>query len=281
MKVILLCACVINLAQFSHAGVTLADLSKRDASIKKQWEDESVEQQTQTLEGQREDAEYILKNIDKKCSELKDIPEYTKLHHPHTFKIPQKKFGPNDICFPSSTRNMVLESYRTLGDYEKELAEMRRSHGLDPMKMAEFLTVLISEARYREAEKFFPEFVNAVFPYLTKEEVIKKIKNREPIPEYLSKGLVADYWNQILNMQDKPDDLGKLNRIDDEIEDTSERMHRYFYSKDATKKAKALDFYRDNKIKFMIEKAGKTWKGDLKNKADKYFEDLQKSTTTQ
>ena len=107
------------------------------------------------------------------------------------------------------------------------------------------------------------------------------IQNREPIPWYLAKGLSAEFWDKIIDMKDQPDDLGKLSRRDDEIEDPSERMYRYFYSKDAAKKAKALEFYKENKVKLMLEKASKTWEGKLKLQAEKYLKDLQKSTTAQ
>jgi hypothetical protein len=245
------------------------------------WDDMTPGQKAQYGEWQRENAEYILKNLDKKCSELKNIPEYTRLNEMHSLTIPPRTFGPNDICFPSSPDTLIV-AYRTLGDNEKKLAVLRSaSEEDDSIRKAEYLTALISAGHYREAEKFFSVFIHAEDSSLTEEEATKMIKNREPIPWYLAKGLLAGYWDKIIDIKDKPDDLGKLSRRDDEIKDPSERMYRYFYSKDAAKKAKALEFYKENKIKLMLEKASKTWEGKLKLQADKYLEYLLKSTTAQ
>jgi hypothetical protein len=274
MKLFLILTFVINLPLLGHTEMKVSDFIDSSGSAKIFWKDMTEDQKAQDLEWEKDSAEYILNNLDKKCSELKNIPEYTRLYEMQSFTIPPKTFGPNDICFPSSSQ-IRIHAYRTLGDHENELAEMRRSHGLNPERMADLLVVLISEGYYREAEAFFPEFVHAVCPLLTKEDVVEKIKNREAIPSYLSKGLVAEFWDKILEVQDKRDDL--MKRYKEEKLELSERMHRYFYSKDAVKKAKALEFYREKKIKFMIEKAHNTWKGAMKIKADKYLEELLRS----
>jgi tetratricopeptide (TPR) repeat protein len=281
MKFILMLIFVICICENGYMEIRVSDLSNSDGSVKVRWKDMSVAQKTQVLEWRKENAEYILNNLNRECSKLKNIPEYTRLRSMHSLATPGKTLGPNDICFSTSTQDLV-ELYRTLGDYEKALAEMRRSPRLDPEGRAYWLMALISAGHYREARDYFPEFVHAVYDPLTKEEVAEKIKNNEPLPDYLANGLVGEFWDKIIALENKPDDLGKLKRRDDEMnDDPIDRMHRYFYSNDAKKKAAALDYYRENKINLMIEKAHKTWSGEVKVKADKYFKELQKSTTAQ
>jgi hypothetical protein len=284
MKLIVIFVFAINLFQFGYTEMKVCDLSNPNGSAKITWKDMNEEQKAQILEWQKENAKYILENIGKKCSQLKNIPEYTRLHAMHSLTIPPRTFGPDDICFSTSSDNLI-EAYRTLGNHEMEFAEMQRAHEtnsdrLDPLRMADWLSALTAAGRYREAEKFFPEFVHSVYPGLAKAEVVKKIKNRETIPSFMAQSIVADYWDRFLTISDKPDDLAAPYKAEEKM-DISERMHLIFYRKDDKKRAEALEFYRKNKIKFMIEKAKNNWKGDLRDKAGKYLEELQKSTTAQ
>ena len=118
MKYILTFMLVIYLSQFCCAVMKVSDFYDQNGSAIIFWKDMNVEQKTQSLEWERENAEYILKNLDKKCSELKNIPEYTRLNEMHSSTIPPRTFGPNDICFPSSPDTLIV-AYRTLGDNEK------------------------------------------------------------------------------------------------------------------------------------------------------------------
>lgn len=280
MKLILVFVLLTGSFQFGYAEVN--SLTKTVEKNRIRWKNMNETQKTQNLEWQKENAEYILRNLDLKCGALKNIPDYTR---EHSLAVSGKTINPEDICFPSNSENLI-EQYRTLGDYGKEFMVMRKAHEkdedrLDPLRMSDWLMSLLAFGHYKEAVAFFPEFVSAVYSPLTKEEVDEKIKKHEPLPDYLAKGLVADFWDKILAVEDKPDDLGKLNRMNDEVKDPIRRIHRYFYSNDSTKKAAALDYYREKRIKFMIKKAHETWIGPVKIKADRYFEELQKSTTTQ
>jgi hypothetical protein len=267
---------------FGYAEMNVSDVWNPDGSAKIIGKDINDEQKTIIYEWERENAEYILKNIGKKSSELKDIPAYTKLMGMHSFDIPPKKFVPDEICFSS---DCLSDIYKTLGEYDKWFEEERRHYenGVDlvaPYSQYNWLYVLLTSGHYREAERFFPEFVSIAYPWLTKETVLERLKKRERVPEILSKTIIAKPWDDILSIKDKPEDLTELYKTEEKIE-FPKRMHRYFHSKDAVKRAAALDFYHEKKTKFMIEKASKTWKGEIKRKAEKYLEELQKSTTVQ
>lgn len=252
-----------------------SDLWEEDGKGKVLAKDMNLEQKTFLYESLREDAVYKLENIGKKCSELKNMPEHLRKKRTYT------KVNSTDICFSTDQLPFI---YRELGEYDKEFEEMRKYHETgesryDAYKMQDWLYTLISKGCYHEAWEFFPEFANSVHPTLKKEEVIKRLEKGEKVPEYLSRTIIAEAWEKILAIKNKPDDPDKLNGRDDSIQDTALRMHHYFYSKDNKKRAEALEFYGKNKVKFMIEKARKTWKGEMKNKAEKYLEALQKSTT--
>jgi hypothetical protein len=277
MKMLILFAMIGVFVNFGYTEMKVSDSWNPDGSAKILWKDMSDEQKAIHYEWERENAEYILKNIGKKCSELHEVPEYTRL-----FTIPPKKFGPDDICFSSDSLRLV---YKSLGEYDKwfvaerEYYENSQDKG-DPYARVEWLEVLLGAGRYREAEFFFPFCVNSLHPMLNEADVKDRIKKGEPPPPELLGSMMSEPWEWILDIKDKPDDLMKTYKAEEKME-LPMRMHRYFYSKDVTKRAAALDFYHEKEIRFMIEKARKTWKGGIKRKAEKYLEELQKSTTVQ
>ena len=260
-----------------HAEITITDIWNTDGSSKIQPKDLTKSQNTMTYEWERENAEYILRNLGKKCSELVDIPEYTRLFAFRSFTIPPKKYGPEDICFSSDSLRQI---YSTLGEHEKWLNSEQayyqsRPDSHSPYAMEEYLNALLSAGHYREAEKFFPEFVSAVYPWLTREEVVEKLRKGQGVPEALSETIIAEPWNKILKTKGVPDDFKKLDPAESLYEPV-EKMHRYFYSKDAKKRGEALQYYYDNGIDFMLKKASNKWSGDLKAKAKAYLLELKK-----
>ena len=279
MKLLIMLALTVICVDFGYAEMKVSDFWNPDGSAKILWKDSTEEQKAQDYEWKREASEYVTANTGKKCSELRNIPEIVKLFAMKEDGIAKK---PNEICF---TQEPLRYVYRRSGEYDKWVEEERKYYGTradqaDPSSKREWLDVLLAAGHYREAEKFFPEYVNSQYPWLSEGEVIERLKKGERAPEELTMTVIAEPWDRILSIKGKPDDLKRLYREADKG-DISKRMNRYFHSKDAEKRADALEYYRKNKVKFMIEKAKKTWKGELKNKAEEYFEDLQKSTTTQ
>jgi len=281
MKLIVMLTFVMYFVDFGYAEMKVSDFWNPNGSSKILWRDMSEEQKAQDYEWKREASEYINANTGKKCSELKNIPDIVKMF---SMKLQDGSTkGPNDICFSTQPLRYV---YARSGEFDKWVEEERKYYesGVDqyaPYSQLEWLDVLLAAGHYREAEKFFPEFVNIAVPQLSKEEVVQRVKSGEGPPEFLSRSIIVEPWAKILTIKNKPDDYRKAYRDKEKNMEISERMHRNFYSKDDKKRESALEFYNKNKVKFMIEKAHKTWKGETKTKADKYLEELQKSTTAQ
>lgn len=283
MRIIAMMVFMINFATFGYTEMKVSDSWNPNGSSKGLWTDLNEEQKAQHYEWQREDSEYRNANIGKKCSELKNIPEYTKMFSMQLQDGSRKR--PNDICFSTQPLRYV---YARSGEFDKWFEEERKyyENGGGPEDEAPYmqrnwLNVMLSAGHYREAEKFFPEFVNIAYPWFKKEEVIERLKKGEGPPKALSRTIIVEPWTKILNVKNKPDDYGKPYTEKEKNMEISERMHRNFYSKDAKKRTEALDFYEVKKVEFMIEKAKNNWKGDLKVKAEKYLEEVRKSTTTQ
>lgn len=275
MKPILTMLLVAYSTCFSYAEMKIADIWHEDGSSKIMWGKLSEAQKAQVLEWERENAEYIVLNVHKKCSELKNIPKYTEFFSMRSFDA-KKKFGRNDVCFSSDS---LKEAYYTLADYGKwfaiewEYYEGRGDKG-NPYVMVDWLYALIAAGHYREAEIFFPKCVNSLYPWFKEKDVEERIKKGEGIIPELSESMMSEPWERVLKLRGKSDDPMILQKAD-ESEELSKRMYHNFYSNDNSRKMKALEFYRDNKVRFMIEKAHKTWKGTLKAEAAKCLGDFQ------
>lgn len=285
MRLIIMFAVIINFLSFGYAEMKVSDFWNPDGSSKGSlWKDLRVDQKTQIYEWRREETEYMLKNIGKKCSELKNIPKYVKFFALRPSINPPRTFGPNDdeICFSS---DILRHIYNDLEEYDKWFKEEQKyyensSDKESPYAMLDWLSVLLSAGRYREAEKFFPSCVNSLYPWFSEKDVIEGLEKGEGAPKVISQSMMVEPWEWILKIKNKPDDLMRPYKSV-ENKEISERMHKYFYSKDNKKKAEALDFYYKNNVKFMVEKAHKNWKATLKTKAEKYLEELKKSTIEQ
>lgn len=233
----------------------------------------SLEQKVRLNEIRRDGAEYMLKNIGKKCSELTDVPDYVR-----KMKMPKKIF-PNTVCF---SKNKLPLIYRVLGKPNEVFKEKKRQHETaenrnDPYQMQDWLNTLIAYGHFTEAVAFFPQFVHSAYPRITMEEIKKKIESGEPLPLMLSHTIAAEEWDKVLAIRNKPDNLINM----EEDGDIVLKMQRYYYSDEDTKREEALLFYRNNKVDFMVDKAHKTWTGILGNKAGKYYQELQIGTTNQ
>lgn len=276
-------AFILTFGHVCYAEMKVSDSWNPDGSSKILWTDLTEEQKAQHYEWERENNEYFDANIGKKCSELKNVPEYTKMFS----MISQNglPLGPDDICFSTEPLRYV---YARSGEFDKWYEEERKYYESGggpedeaPYMQLNWLNVMLSAGHYREAVKFFPEFVNINYPWFKKEEVIERLKKGEGPPKVLARSIIVEPWAKILAVKDNPDDYRKPYREKEKNMEPSERMHRSFYSSDVIKRAEALEFYKTHKVKFMIKKAKKDWSGDLKTKAEKYLEELQKSTTTQ
>jgi len=101
-----------------------------------------------------------------------------------------------------------------------------------------------------------------------------------PFPSEFAGSVLEDYWDDVVKIKDRPDDTAAPYKSEKNM-DEYRRMQLNFYSNDEGRNLTALEFYKTHKVGFMLEKARKTWKGALRDKAEIYLKELERSATAQ
>ena len=268
MKIAWLLLIIFSLIPTLHAS-EFSDFWYDNGKMKKLYTEMNLEEKTRVLEFRRDGADYMLKNIGRKCSQLADAPEYVRR------MLFPKKVTPDTVCF---TEKRLPFIYKELGQFDKlfEIKKQQHEKGenrLDTYQMQDWLYTLISYGHYKEAVAFFPKLVA---PMLSEAQVSEMISKGEPPPENLSHSNISESWKEVLKIRNKPDE-----QIVHDTDDIALKMQWLFYTDNPSKREEALKLYRINKIGFMLDKAQKNWEGELKIKASQYYQELQKGTTIQ
>ena len=231
------------------------------------------------MEKDRQITYYMLRNIGKRFKELKDVPEGS------FFGV----LGSEEIVIDYYSLGSAFNQY---GDFEKALKYYKKAWDEEPQYDAgfDYISLLKKMGRYDEAAKYYPIYIQkhsfpGIFekhPDLLKPENLSPVKWRPFFPPDkvyttgMKKGLHTDYhqldaWAECL-------EKSRDKTIKPAEQEPAVIMHIKFYDGALEEKLAALKYYRDNKVRLMIEKAEKSENALIKKKANQYLIELDAKT---
>ena len=235
---------------------------------KNPWSNRNEEQKAAYLELHYKAIQYCFQNIGKQPKEL-DLSQS----------------GPYIVNFPKITLEVVSMYYRMYGDLQKS-AGLKYKYWVDsnhnPLlgyadtNPLDFVIGGYEEASmYKELVGFYPVAYDDMMRWLAKSTDIKLIKTdfkkyKQNWPEK------AEKYQELMRNWAKAKKLAKTekpNPLDPAVQN-----HEWFYSEKQEEVLKALEYYYQNKVKFMLEKALNHKDPVIAAKAKEYLESLSKVT---
>ncbi|OGR50990.1 MAG: hypothetical protein A2049_03800 [Elusimicrobia bacterium GWA2_62_23] len=160
--------------------------------------------------------------------------------------------------------------YRDWQDFKERREKWELEAAGDEYPLANYISVLEQMNRYSDAIKYYPEYLN-------------EIRNRAELPkgvgakEFREKSpVLADWYAEVDSAYRKAIMLSKT--ATPRPPDPAVQHHEWFYSGKPEEVLKSLDYYSQNKVQFMLEKALNHKNMAIAAKANEYLDNLTDST---
>ena len=249
---------------FSAGGIVLVDTSSMTA-------EEIAQMRTETLERTKAKIDYCLENLGKKFSEvdLKKVGELGLYSDVGviTYGLIADKY---EMVYRDS--NKAADYYYLEWKYSKDLPDGEYDPGGNALGLWQ------DAGQYKKAAKYWQEYFDAWvnrFDGKTYEESLAslnrlRVSDPDVTRDYES---IMKQWNEVklLTKTEKTKPL-----------EPAVQNHEWFYSGKQKDVLKALDYYYQNKVKFMVDKAAKHKNPVIVDKAKEYLKswDAQSSEST-
>ena len=251
--------------------VIQSQLGPRDA----RWAQISENQKAVILEKYIREIGYCKSNIGKDFKEV----DSRKMGDDESYKGIVDRITDGMIAFKYVRYGDVYKSmkhfYKEWSEYKMCLSSSNTPCSIDGPgdynPLAQLIGELEREYAYQEALKFYPEYIDDLasnFPGETDKE------QREALEAHVKEVGEMDIYAQVMRDYQNAKKLAliespkPLNR--------AVQHHVWFYSDKPEEVFKALKYYSDNKVKFMVEKAAKDKRAAIAKKAKEYLDNWDK-----
>lgn len=233
------------------------------------------------MEKEREITYYRLRNVGKRFKELKDVPKGS------FFGV----LGSEEIVIDYYSLGSAFNQY---GDLEKALKYYKKAWDEEPQYDAgfDYISLLEKMGRYKEAADNYPVYIQrhsfpGIFekhPDLLKPENLSPDKWRPFFPPDeihttgKKKGRHTGHYYYLFTAWSECLKKAKDKTIKPVEQKPGVIAHIKFYDGTSEEKLAALKYYRDNKVRFMVEKTAKSTDAMIREKANQYLLELDAKT---